>query len=369
MQPGMPQGFGTVGPDATPIFTLPGNPVSAYVSFEVFVRPVMRRMLGVEPLLPADRRARSAPRRCTRRRASGSSRAAGSASRTAATSCARSAAQGSHLVDDLAHANCLIVVPEATTVVPAGGTRHRDGAGAAADMSDETAAGGLTHRRRPRCRAHGRRLRQGRHGARRRRPPAASSSRPRWSRCCAATGVPKGDALAVARIAGIQARQAHARPGPAVPPDRDPRRRRSTSRSPTTRVEITRDGAHGRPHRRRDGGADLRRGRRARADRHGQGGRPGRRHHRRAGRGEDGRRVRRLDPRRRGPGASPSARPGRHLLQPRRGGRLPGPVRPGPRRGPAPRSASTSTGRWSCRTGPPVEAALRDGVADGYDVV
>ena len=50
MQPGKPQGFGTIGPDSTPIFTLPGNPVSAYVSFEVFVRPAMRRMLGVEPL-------------------------------------------------------------------------------------------------------------------------------------------------------------------------------------------------------------------------------------------------------------------------------------------------------------------------------
>ena len=50
MQPGMPQGFGSIGPDNTPIFTLPGNPVSAYVSFEVFVRPAIRRMLGVEPL-------------------------------------------------------------------------------------------------------------------------------------------------------------------------------------------------------------------------------------------------------------------------------------------------------------------------------
>ena len=39
MQPGMPQGRGIIGPDATPIFTLPGNPVSAYVSFEVFVPP------------------------------------------------------------------------------------------------------------------------------------------------------------------------------------------------------------------------------------------------------------------------------------------------------------------------------------------
>lgn len=46
MTPGMPQGHGHLGPDAVPIFTLPGNPASAFVSFEVFVRPVIRRMLG-----------------------------------------------------------------------------------------------------------------------------------------------------------------------------------------------------------------------------------------------------------------------------------------------------------------------------------
>ena len=43
MQPGKPQGFGCVGEDSTPIFTLPGNPVSSYVSFEVFVLPALRR--------------------------------------------------------------------------------------------------------------------------------------------------------------------------------------------------------------------------------------------------------------------------------------------------------------------------------------
>jgi molybdopterin molybdotransferase len=48
MQPGMPQGFGVIGPDETPIFTLPGNPVSAFVSFEVFVRPALLRMQGAE---------------------------------------------------------------------------------------------------------------------------------------------------------------------------------------------------------------------------------------------------------------------------------------------------------------------------------
>jgi len=44
MQPGMPQGTGRVG--TTPIVTLPGNPVSSFVSFEVFVRPLIRRLLG-----------------------------------------------------------------------------------------------------------------------------------------------------------------------------------------------------------------------------------------------------------------------------------------------------------------------------------
>ncbi|HEY8719155.1 gephyrin-like molybdotransferase Glp [Pengzhenrongella sp.] len=49
MQPGKPQGLGTLA-DGTPVFALPGNPVSAFVSFEVFVRPVLRRMRGLSDL-------------------------------------------------------------------------------------------------------------------------------------------------------------------------------------------------------------------------------------------------------------------------------------------------------------------------------
>ena len=48
MQPGKPQGFGVVGEDRTPIFTLPGNPVSAYISFEVFVLPAIRQLMGAD---------------------------------------------------------------------------------------------------------------------------------------------------------------------------------------------------------------------------------------------------------------------------------------------------------------------------------
>lgn len=48
MEPGRTQGFGVIGPDQTPVVTLPGDPMSAYVAFEVFVRPMIRQMLGVE---------------------------------------------------------------------------------------------------------------------------------------------------------------------------------------------------------------------------------------------------------------------------------------------------------------------------------
>jgi molybdopterin molybdotransferase len=45
MQPGMPQGAGRVG--QTPIITLPGNPVSALVSFEVFIRAPLRAAMSL----------------------------------------------------------------------------------------------------------------------------------------------------------------------------------------------------------------------------------------------------------------------------------------------------------------------------------
>ena len=38
--------FGTIGPDKTPVVTLPGDPIASYFSFELFVRPMIRSMLG-----------------------------------------------------------------------------------------------------------------------------------------------------------------------------------------------------------------------------------------------------------------------------------------------------------------------------------
>jgi molybdopterin molybdotransferase len=122
MQPGMPQGFGTIGPDATPIFTLPGNPVSALVSFEVFVRPVIRKMWGEANLhrhsLVAEAaqgwRSPEGKRQFVRARLQ--RRADGTAVVTPV------GGQGSHLVADLAEATCLAVVPEQVTEVRPGDT-------------------------------------------------------------------------------------------------------------------------------------------------------------------------------------------------------------------------------------------------------
>ena len=44
MRPGAPLGFGLLG--GTPWIGLPGNPVSTMVTFELFVRPAIRRLLG-----------------------------------------------------------------------------------------------------------------------------------------------------------------------------------------------------------------------------------------------------------------------------------------------------------------------------------
>jgi molybdopterin molybdotransferase len=60
MRPGAPVGFGRLG--AVPWIGLPGNPVSAMVTFELFVRPALRRMLGHTGLFRRPVRVRVAER-------------------------------------------------------------------------------------------------------------------------------------------------------------------------------------------------------------------------------------------------------------------------------------------------------------------
>ena len=118
MTPGMPQAFGVVGDDI-PIFGLPGNPVSALVSFEVFVRPALRRMLGAEPL---GRPQVSATLTQPIRKAAGKRQFLRVyVSRQGDQVLAEpTGGQGSHMLAGLSAANGLAVVPEDVTELPAG---------------------------------------------------------------------------------------------------------------------------------------------------------------------------------------------------------------------------------------------------------
>lgn len=50
VEPGGTLGMGRIGAQGTPVFLLPADPAGAYIAFEVFVRPVLRRLLGAAPL-------------------------------------------------------------------------------------------------------------------------------------------------------------------------------------------------------------------------------------------------------------------------------------------------------------------------------
>jgi molybdopterin molybdotransferase len=119
MQPGKPQGFGTVGEDDTPVFTLPGNPVSAYVSFETFVLPAIRRMMGKLPYSRPTTRARLTHGLSSPEGRQQMVRALYDTDRGGAfvTSVG---GHGSHLLGDLATSNAIVVVPAETTTLQAG---------------------------------------------------------------------------------------------------------------------------------------------------------------------------------------------------------------------------------------------------------
>jgi molybdopterin molybdotransferase len=122
MQPGMPQGFGTIAlpaGDRVPIFTLPGNPVSAYVSFQVFARPAIAALQGYDGLgLEKVQAELTGPLRSPPGRRSFLrgvlDRAAGKV--TPLTG------QGSHQIATLGRANALVVVPEWVVQMSAGET-------------------------------------------------------------------------------------------------------------------------------------------------------------------------------------------------------------------------------------------------------
>jgi molybdopterin molybdotransferase len=125
VQPGMPQGVGTVGEAEVPILTLPGNPVSAYVSFQLFALPALRLMQGLEPEPQSSVRARllrgvtsPAGRRSYLRAVLEYNHSADE--QGLAYTADPASRQGSHQLSALAEANSLIMVPEHVTELPEG---------------------------------------------------------------------------------------------------------------------------------------------------------------------------------------------------------------------------------------------------------
>ena len=120
MQPGKPQGFGLIGDDRVPMIMLPGNPVSSFVSFEAFVRPVLRKLMGATPYVRptvrcvAEQVITSLPNRLQLARGFVTTDASGS--RTVSLT----GGHGSHLLGGLARANALVLLGEEVDFVAQG---------------------------------------------------------------------------------------------------------------------------------------------------------------------------------------------------------------------------------------------------------
>ena len=120
MKPGKPNFFGAKGNKL--VFGLPGNPVSALVSFEMLLKPALDKMRGIRPsaypentaLLESDMRKSAGRVEFVRAFAS---RGAGGS-----LSVRPSRGQGSHMVGGLAEANCLIIFPKELSILEKGDT-------------------------------------------------------------------------------------------------------------------------------------------------------------------------------------------------------------------------------------------------------
>lgn len=116
IKPAKPLAFGTVG--GTPVFGLPGNPVSSMVSFELFARPGIRKIMGfAEPAVPTVTGVAGAD---MTRRPDGKTHFA-RVSATIGTDgrymASFSGAQGSHQLSAMAAANALAVIPDGDGVL------------------------------------------------------------------------------------------------------------------------------------------------------------------------------------------------------------------------------------------------------------
>jgi molybdopterin molybdotransferase len=136
VQPGKPFAFGTAArPGGGPpvlFFGLPGNPVSTFVTFELFVRPALRRLAGhrrlvrsAERALLLDETSKSAGRRAFVRvvaeRDEHGTPLRDDRGRVLMRLAGGSRGQGSHVLSALAAAEALAVIPETVDIHPAGG--------------------------------------------------------------------------------------------------------------------------------------------------------------------------------------------------------------------------------------------------------
>ena len=119
MQPGKPLAFGRIG--QVPVIGLPGNPVSALVTFELFGRPLIRRMLGLSgsgratlPAVACEQMSKDRERRAYLR-VRVSQGAHGLEARSAG-------GQASSQLRPLADSNALLIVPEGEPAAEAGRT-------------------------------------------------------------------------------------------------------------------------------------------------------------------------------------------------------------------------------------------------------
>ncbi len=111
IKPAKPLAFGTI--DGTPVFGLPGNPVSSMVSFELFARPGIARLMGVEDPRPVPVRGYAGAE--LSRRSDGKTHFARVHARPdpdGRLAAEPSGGQGSHQLSAMAAANALAIVPD-----------------------------------------------------------------------------------------------------------------------------------------------------------------------------------------------------------------------------------------------------------------
>jgi molybdopterin molybdotransferase len=114
MRPGSPFSFGWLssGERRIPVFGLPGNPVSALVTFELLVRPALRRMLGRTDVYSSTLRVRAADRIPSKSGLTHFLRVRLQRAENGEWTAQLTGAQGSGMISSMAEADALLVVPE-----------------------------------------------------------------------------------------------------------------------------------------------------------------------------------------------------------------------------------------------------------------